>query len=155
MSNDLKQTFDLEQSLSRMKSAWMMGGSAEAGAPPEWNKLASQSPNAELALLALSGQAIELCFQSSPSELAARSNIPKLQHPSLPDTHRASFRRALSALGNDKTLGLEFIRLIANRGYCVHPLDWMPSAAMKAPDIYAPWQDWQSKNAKRARIDHR
>lgn len=119
-----------------------MGGTAQSGAPQSWNDLAQDTANSELTLLALSGQAIDICFTSEPSSLTPRPNIPTLNLPTLPEILRSNFRRALSHLGADKDRSLALIRLIANRGYCVHPMDWMPSASTNAPDIYAPWQDW-------------
>jgi len=138
---------DLEQSLAQMKATWMMGGTAQNGAPQNWIELTKDSHNAELTLLALTGQAIDICFVSEPSNLNARADLPSLSLPTLPETFRSNFRRALTSSNLDKMQSLALIRLIANRGYSVHPMDWMPSASADVPDIYAPWLDWRAKGS--------
>lgn len=122
-----------------------MGGTAQNAAPQNWIELTKDSHNAELALLALSGQAIDICFVSEPSDLSARADLPSLSLPTLPETLRSNFRRALTSLNANKAQSLALIRLIANRRYSVHPMDWMPSASADVPDIYAPWLDWRAK----------
>ena len=56
-------TTDLLKSLEHLKGIWMMGGSATEKAPPAWREAVQQDPYPDLALLALSGQAIQYALQ--------------------------------------------------------------------------------------------
>ena len=142
---------DLEQTVARMKSSWMVGGSALGHAPTAWASIAERAPDAELALLALSGHLIGTCFAPVASGLTARADIPTLSLPPLPDRLRPLFRRALAQLGPDAARRSDLLQLIANRGWTVHPMDWFPTMTADVPDLYAPWKDWSARAERHGR----
>ncbi|MEM6690079.1 MAG: DUF5691 domain-containing protein, partial [Planctomycetota bacterium] len=37
----------------------------------------------------------------------------------------------------------QIIQLFANRGYVVHPMDYMPMSFDQLPNVYSPWESWQ------------
>lgn len=120
---------------------WAMGSPA-APAMPEWStQLGSDPVEAELRLLALSGQFLGVAVTAEPPRgLRTLPDIPRLALPTLPDTLRPLLRRLLAA---SRDTDSELLHFLADRGWTTHPDDWMPAAEDEdAPDIYAPWRDW-------------
>jgi Family of unknown function (DUF5691) len=141
---------ELETPLTQVRSAWMAGRSAVEHCPPEW-RAAAEGPDAECALVALTGHAAAVLFRPAPpAPLEPRPLLPRLALPSVPEAVRPRLRRVLAR----KELGqLErpLIDLVAARGFAMHPADWLPSRSDDwVPDLYAPWLDWVRAESKAA-----
>jgi hypothetical protein len=120
---------------------WAMGSPA-AAAVPEWSAaLGSDAVEAELRLLAMSGQFLSVAMTAEPpGNLRTLPDIPPLALPTVPDALRPLLRRIL---GESRDTPGELLRFLADRGWTTHPDDWMPTADdEEAPDVYAPWRDW-------------
>ncbi len=138
----------LEQSLARMRGAWLGGGSAATHCPPEWAQLVGQEADAELRIAALAGQALQVVFRPTAGALETRSPLPRLVLPTVNANLRSRIRRLQQALKAQPLLARNIVVLVAQRGFTLHPADWMPSANDAwAPDVYAPWIDWATKAA--------
>lgn len=130
--------------LGPVLSRWTMGGTAASFAPKAWGEaLTGDAGEAELRLLALAGQFLDVLVVSTPADAPrALPDIPQLALPTVPDRVRALLRRVLAA-ARDKAGRGDLLAFLAARGWTVHPADWMPSAADdEVPDVYAPWRDW-------------
>lgn len=136
--------------LDPVMTRWTMGGQAAGLAPAPWKDAVDgvDASEAELRLLALTGQYLNLCVAPTPaSALAAVPDIPSLALPLLPDAQAPLARRCLKAL-KESNGQRDLIHLLAARGYAIHPADWMPSRHDDAvPDAYAPWRDWAERQA--------
>ncbi|WFU21722.1 DUF5691 domain-containing protein [Bradyrhizobium sp. CB1717] len=122
---------------------WTMG-SAAAPAASFWRAELGEDPaEAELRLLALSGQFLGAAVVMEPAAaLRLLPDIPALALPTIQEAQRPLVRRILAAR-KQAQVGTELVHFLAERGWTVHPADWMPEAdADDAPDIYAPWRDW-------------
>ncbi|MBR0847326.1 hypothetical protein JQ543_06185 [Bradyrhizobium diazoefficiens] len=120
---------------------WTMG-SAAAQAAPFWRaELGDDPAEAELRLLALSGQFLGIAVTAEPAmSLRVLPDIPKLALPTLPEALRPLARRILAP---KKMAQAELVHFLAARGWTTHPADWMPSGGDDdVPEIYAPWCDW-------------
>ncbi|HEX7923090.1 MAG TPA: DUF5691 domain-containing protein [Bradyrhizobium sp.] len=139
---------ELEASLARVRGAWMAGRSALEHCPAEW-RAAIEGKHGEAALAALTGHATAVLFRSAPSTtLESRPLLPALALPVLAESLRPRFRRILAAKGGS-SIERQLIDLVASRGYCVHPADWLPSPQDDwVPDLYAPWLDWVRTETK-------
>ncbi|MDN5001686.1 DUF5691 domain-containing protein [Bradyrhizobium sp. GCM10027634] len=151
---------EIYDAMGAVLTRWTMG-SAAASAAPFWRaELGEEPAEAELRLLALSGQFLGITVTAEPaSTLRVLPDIPTLALPTLPETLRPLARRILAAKkqAQGKT---ELVDFLAARGWTMHPADWMPTAGDDdAPDVYAPWRDWMefaaSNNAARRQTnDH-
>lgn len=134
---------DLLSTLSDLKGRWMIGGPALEKAPTSWRVAVQADPRPELALLALAGQAMQFAVQATPGgELKASPPLPRLGLPTLPTQARQQFRNLVRAVKSAESHN-SVIRLLAARGYVVHPIDYMPKSFDGLPDVYAPWAAWQ------------
>ena len=122
---------------------WTMGGSAVAAAPTPWRDvLGGDAGEAELRLLALSGQFLGALALAEPTgEVRPLADIPALPRPPLPDTLRPRTRRLLQQL-REPVGRRDLLDFLDARGWTLHPGDWMPTPNQEVPAIYAPWQDW-------------
>ncbi|WP_299472240.1 DUF5691 domain-containing protein [uncultured Roseibium sp.] len=139
---------ELSQSLEKIKSRWMVGGSAAEQAPPELRVCLGGADDPELALLAITAQAGIVAFRSAPSaELTPYAALPELPLPTLPEQHRSIFRRifALQKISNEQSNLL--LHFLASRGYVTHPADFMPSRFDDLPACYGPWNGWDEREA--------
>lgn len=122
---------------------WTMG-SAAAPAATMWSaELGNEPAEAELRLLALSGQFLGVAVTAEPpTELRVLPDIPPLALPTVPETLRPLVRRNLGAF-KETQRKTELLDFLAARGWTTHPAEWMPAANDdEAPDVYAPWRDW-------------
>jgi hypothetical protein len=122
---------------------WTMG-SAAAPAAAIWSaELGAEPAEAELRLLALSGQFLGVAVTAEPPpELRVLPDIPALALPTVPENLRSLVRRILAAF-KDTRNKTELLEFLAARGWTAHPAEWMPTANDEdAPDVYAPWRDW-------------
>jgi len=145
---------ELEAALARICGAWMAGRSALEHCPAEWrNAVAGQ--HSEAALAALTGHATSVLFRAAPGTiLEPRPLLPALSLPVIAETLRPRFRRILSAQKSGSSIERHVIDLVAARGRCAHPADWMPSPRDDwAPDVYAPWLDWVRTESKAEAAD--
>jgi hypothetical protein len=135
---------ELEDSLARMRGAWIAGRSGLEHAPADWRTLLGEGPAAEAALTALAGQALQAVFRTvGPEALQPRPLLPRLSAPTPSPAARARFRRALAARKTEAGGVRPLIALLAARGYAAHPADWTPGPNDDwAPDLYAPWIAW-------------
>lgn len=125
--------------LDALKACWMTGGTSDKLCPEAWQEFD------ELSRLAIVGQFTRIATRpASPDGLELRPEIPPLPLPAMPQALRRQFRRILdSKLANP----VDVVRLIAARGYCVNPIDWMPKRSdSNLPEAYNPWQDWMDGN---------
>lgn len=128
--------------LGQVLTRWTMG-SAAAPVAHVWKTEIGDDPiEAELRLLALSGQFLGMAVVAEPpAGLRALPDLPALALPTLPDGARSLARRVLAA--GDARHKRSLAQFAAGRGWTLHPADWMPSASEEdAPDVYAPWRDW-------------
>ncbi|TGS65768.1 hypothetical protein EN817_25935 [Mesorhizobium sp. M3A.F.Ca.ET.174.01.1.1] len=149
---------ELEQAgLARLRDGWISGGAVFELAPVEWKHVAaaSTSDEQERRLLAIAAQALDVALRpAAPKTLKRRPPLPVLALPMLPDRLRPLLRAALrqAADARRKTL---VIKLVASRGYVTHPMDWIPAASdQNAPDVYAPWIDWQTSAEQERQGSH-
>ena len=122
---------------------WTMG-SAAAPAATVWSaELGAEPAEAELRLLALSGQFLGIAVTAEPPpELRVLPDIPALALPTMPEPLRPLVRRILAAF-KETQRKTEVLDFLAARGWTSHPAEWMPTANDEdAPDVYAPWRDW-------------
>ncbi len=129
--------------LGPVLTRWTMGGSAASHAPAAWrDALSTEAREAELRLLALSGQFLGTFAITQPTgDLRLRGDIPALARPPLADALRPRARRLLQQMRDAQTRR-HLLDLVDARGWTLHPGDWMPRPDEDVPDIYAPWQDW-------------
>jgi len=139
--------------LGPVLTRWTMGGAALGDAPAVW-KEALAGDEAELGLLALSGQFLGVFALPVPSgALRPLPDLPTLAIPPVPDPLRPLTRRCLKALQSDGSQSA-FIDLLAVRGYMMHPADWLPGRNDEdLPAVYAPLQDWVAGAVGRADAD--
>lgn len=124
----------------------MIGGTALDQAPDEWQALAGQDSEPELALLAITSQATHLLHRRAPtSDIEPAKRLPRLTLPPLSNALRLKFRRLNDVLKPTNDQMALILRLMATRGFSVHPADWMPSSVDDLPDVYAPWSDWRER----------
>jgi hypothetical protein len=131
------------EAMGAVVTRWTMGSTAASAASFWRTELGDDPVEAELRLLALSGQFLGAAAMMEPaSALRTLPDIPVLALPTVPEALRPLVRRLLPA--NTKELGgPELTDFLAGRGWTTHPADWMPEADNdSAPDIYAPWRDW-------------
>lgn len=129
--------------LDGVLARWTMGGVGAPAMKP-WAALLGDDPaEAELRLLALSGQFLGGMVVAAPgSALTALPDLPPLALPSLPDALRPLANRVL-ARDRDASRRRMLLDLLASRGHAMHPADWLPAVSdEEAPDLYAPWRDW-------------
>jgi hypothetical protein len=145
---------ELEASLARICGAWMAGRSALEHCPAEWRS-AVAGQHGEAALAALTGHATSVLFRAAPTTtLEPRPLLPALSLPVMAEALRPRFRRILSAQKSGASIERQLIDLVAARGHCAHPADWMPSPRDDwAPDVYAPWLDWVRTESKTKAAD--
>lgn len=142
-------TTELLKSLEYLKGIWMMGGSATEKAPSAWREAVQQDPYPDLALLALSGQAIQYALQPVPGgKLRSAQQLPRLRLPTPPDPARQQLRHLdrVAKLSEGQMNGI--IHLLASRGYAVHPLDYLPKNIGQLPDLYSPWEAWDQSEQR-------
>jgi hypothetical protein len=132
---------ELGDLLSRLRSAWMSGGGAQKHCPPEWLPFIGDGPQAELALAAIAGQALQAVFRPAPGgPLTSRELLPPLALPPAPDALRPRLRRLIGA---HSAMLPRLLVFLASRGVTMHPADWLPAKRAEAiPALYAPWIDW-------------
>ncbi|MBL7238868.1 DUF5691 domain-containing protein [Komagataeibacter rhaeticus] len=134
----------LEDMMGTILARWAMGSPAAPIATPWRSVLGNDPAAAELRLLALCGQFLATMSERSvPEDLHALPTIPPATQPAVPDALLPSVRRLLGRMDNDM-LRDSFVRMLARRGWCVYPSDWMPRAKEGVPAAYAPWQDWMA-----------
>lgn len=122
---------------------WTMG-SAAAPAAAIWRaELGDEPSEAELRLLALSGQFLGVAVTAEPPPgLRVLPDIPSLALPTVPEPLRPLTRRLLAAFKETQRKA-ELLDFLAARGWTCHPAEWMPEVNDEdAPDVYAPWRDW-------------
>lgn len=129
--------------LGPVLTRWTMGGGATSQAPAVWrDALGTDAREAELRLLALSGQLLGALAVTQPmGEVRSRGDIPVLAWPPLADALRPRAQRLLQQI-RDAPTRRHLLDLIDARGWTLHPGDWMPRPDDDLPEIYAPWQDW-------------
>jgi hypothetical protein len=131
-------------SLGAALARWTMGGTAAPLAPAAWTaQLGTDPAEAELRLLALSGQFLDALVTAEPLGIVQMSpDVPVLTMPTLPETLRALARRILRTMRETRQRR-DLLAFVAARGWTLHPGDWMPSTSEDdIPDVYAPWRDW-------------
>ncbi|MBH5396880.1 hypothetical protein HZZ13_03610 [Bradyrhizobium sp. CNPSo 4010] len=159
MSDTIKAE-TIYDAMGAVLTRWTMG-SAAAPAASFWHaELGGDPVEAELRLLALSGQFLGTAVTMEPSSsLRILPDIPALALPTVPETLRPLVRRILSTKKQAK-VKTDLVHFLAARGWTMHPADWMPQADDDdAPDLYAEWRDWAaiatSNSAARRQTDDR
>ena len=143
-------TRDLVAALSQIKGRWMIGGSAIEAAPESWRAAIDGDQAPDAALLALAGQASQIALRPEPGgRLKTLPPLPALALPSLPASVRPTFRRMLATKSIAEDQIPAILHLFAARGYAVHPVDHMPKAFARLPDVYAPWANWTESTPAR------
>jgi hypothetical protein len=132
---------------------WTMGSAAAPTASMWKADLGAEPQEAELRLLALSGQFLDVAVMAEPpAELRTLPDIPPLALPTVPEASRPLERRVLAAMKETRPKA-ELLHFLAMRGWTVHPADWMPAANDdEAPDVYAPWRDWAEIAASTTKV---
>lgn len=143
---------EIEDHLARIRGAWMAGRPAADQAPAGWREAVGQGAGAEVALVALAGQALQVLFRPAAPPLVTRGLLPVLSPPTPPEATRARIRRLLAARRAEEGGVRPLVQLLAARGYVMHPADWLPRATDDwAPAVYAPWMAWAGAEAAGAR----
>ncbi|MDR2253532.1 MAG: DUF5691 domain-containing protein [Bifidobacteriaceae bacterium] len=141
----------LTSAYAAMMECWVVGGEARRLAPAAWSELvAAGEPAAqERALAALAAQFDTVALRPGlPSDAVQRPPLPRLAVPQAPQELRGTLRAAL-AFGPSREA---VIRLVARRGFAVHPADWFPGQDdAGVPALYAPWIAWSQTAAEPAR----
>ncbi|MDR1118341.1 MAG: DUF5691 domain-containing protein, partial [Bifidobacteriaceae bacterium] len=110
----------------------------------EWIGLAGGEDAAarERSLLALAGQFGSVGLRPAlPQDAVRRPPLPRLAAPAVPEGLRPVLRSALAVTAVPAAV----IRMVARRGFVVHPADWFPDAAQPGtPEVYRPWLTWLS-----------
>ena len=134
---------EIFEAMGAVVTRWTMGSTAAPAASFWRTELGDDPVEAELRLLALSGQFLGATVTTeAPSALRVLPDIPALALPTVPDALRPLVRRILAA-SKDTASRTEFVHFLAERGWTTHPADWMPDASDEdAPDVYATWCDW-------------
>lgn len=134
---------ELEVRLAGMLAAWTAGRPAADHAPAEWLAAETSGATSEPGLAAFAGRALEVLFRPEPPpDLEVRPLLPAIASPIVPEAQRSRVRRLLAARSPAAPFE-QVVRLLAARGYVVHPADWMPSGGDdRTPEIYAPWIAW-------------
>jgi hypothetical protein len=131
--------------MEAIKGRWMMGTAALDAAPAAWREALKGDPAAELALLALVGQAMQVTLAPQPDGiLKPVPALPRLVLPPLPERLRPDFRRLLTLRRMPADLVACLLHLLAMRGATVHPADLMPTRFEGLPEPYAAWADWDN-----------
>jgi len=137
----------IHDALGQVLARWTMGSTA-APVAPVWKAEIGEDPiEAELRLLALSGQFLGMAvIAEPPADLRVLPDLPALALPILPDAARPLARRVVAA--GDARHKRSLAQFAVGRGWTLHPADWMPAASEEdAPDVYAPWRDWSEAAA--------
>jgi hypothetical protein len=134
---------EIFETMGTVVTRWTMGSTAASAASLWRTELGDDPVEAELRLLALSGQFLGATVTAEPPpSLRVLPDIPALALPTVSDGLRPLVRRILAS-GKDTASKAELIHFLAARGWTTHPADWMPDASDEdAPDIYAAWRDW-------------
>lgn len=143
------RTETIYDAMGAVLTRWTMG-SAAAPAASFWRAELGDDPvEAELRLLALSGQFLGAIVTAEPSSAVhVLPDIPALALPSVPEALRPLVRRILAA-SKDAASRTQLVHFLAARGWTTHPADWMPDASDEdAPDVYAAWRDWTAFAAR-------
>lgn len=141
---------DLENTLARLRDAWMAGRPALPHCPSDWQSAVGEGAAAEAMLTALAGQAAQVAFRPAPARVPApRPLLPRLALPPLRDALRGRARRVIGMEKGAASIVEPLLLLLAARGVSMHPADWMPEARDEwVPDLYAPWLDWTSTDTR-------
>ncbi|MBR0686934.1 hypothetical protein JQ594_13475 [Bradyrhizobium manausense] len=136
------------EAMGAVVTRWTMGSTAAPVASFWRTELGDDPVEAELRLLALSGQFLGAIVTAEPPPvLRVLPDIPTLGLPTVHEALRPLVRRIL-ATSKDGASRTEFIHFLAARGWTTHPADWIPDASDEdAPDIYAAWRDWSASTA--------
>lgn len=133
------------ENLDRLKGLWMAGARSKAAIPAAWRPLLDglSDGEADLRLLALTGQATQVAFVPEPNgKLTFAPPFPESSLAPLPSAQRSTFRRALRPERRAKAT-TRLLTLIADRGYIVSPMDWFPDGVDESvPEAYLPWIRW-------------
>lgn len=130
----------LSQILGNARSRWMIGG--DAAVPDHPLTTGQDAAEANLRLLAVSGQYQRLCHAVAPAQLNLRADLPMAPLPVLPMALRPLARRVL--LQKTDRMPLWLADFVVQRGHVLHPADWMPPPGADLPTAYRPWQLWQA-----------
>ena len=145
---------EVEDQIARIRGAWMAGRTAADLTPPAWRDAVGQGDGAEAALVALTGQALQVLWRPVPPPLTPRPLLPRLAAPPPPDAARARIRRILAARRTDAGGARALVLFLAARGYAMHPADWLPRATDDwVPALYAPWKGWMASEPEGAPDD--
>lgn len=142
---------ELQAQLAAMVAAWTAGRPAADHAPAGWLEGSTDRTGVEPRLAAFAGHALETLFRpASPPDLEVRSPLPAVSGRIVPDAQRGRIRRLRAAAGPAASFD-RVVRLLAARGFVVHPADWLPTGRDDwAPDVYAPWIAWADADARDA-----
>ncbi len=142
---------EVEDQIARIRGAWMAGRAAADLTPPAWREAIGQGNGAEAALVALTGQALQVLWRPVPPALTPRPLLPRLASPPPPDAARSRIRRILAVRRTDAGGARALVLFLAARGYAMHPADWLPRATDDwVPALYAPWQGWMASEPEGA-----
>lgn len=140
---------DLLKTLDDLKGRWMIGGSALEKAPAAWKKAAEEDSSPDLALLVLAGQALQFAVRPTPGgKLVVMPRLPKLTLPTPPAQARQQIRNLVRVIKWSDSQMASVVKLLAARGYVLHPVDYMPRNLQSLPDVYAPWVAWKQSDGK-------
>ncbi|WP_439400735.1 DUF5691 domain-containing protein [Bradyrhizobium sp. DASA03068] len=158
--SDVIKAETIYDAMGAVLTRWTMGSPAAPAASFWRAELGDDAVEAELRLLALSGQFLGTALTMEPSSsLRILPDIPALALPTVPETLRPLVRRILTTKKQGK-VKTDLVHFLAARGWTMHPADWMPQADDDdAPDLYAGWRDWAaiaaSDSATRRQTDDR
>ncbi len=116
--------------IERTAHRWFSGGSSgNEDIAQVWSDKIGRTEGGEgdLRRLALAAQALQVAFvPANAGALTFKRALPALPCDQLPEGLRPLFRRLVDGLKEERLM--QVLWLLANRGFAVHPLDWLPSA---------------------------
>lgn len=105
-----------------------------------------------LSLVTLLSQYRQMMFSPMPNQtLHTVPALPTLAKSILPSQWWQLAQKCLTAIAQDSTALVALVRLVASRGYGLHPTIWLPTKAFMEHDLaddeltklYMPWYAWQ------------
>ena len=140
----------LRYTYEQLIAHWITGESTqnlEKELPESWRAVlnALETDQKDLASLALTTQFQTYCTaKQATTGLHCPPPLPELSLPTLPEAHRALFRRTMELAKKHGRSAVErLLNLLVERHFSAHPADWMPTTDNTAfPELYWPWFYW-------------
>lgn len=139
------------QAAQKLEKKWLVGHDQInlVELPDDWQTLLSAiTPSKQnmYALILSQQQQLIMHYPSPEAELVSAPDIPTLALPCITTSLRPLFSRVMTFCKQQTSSGFDAVlNLLASRGVCAHPADWMPTKhSDSVPSIYLPWVYWSN-----------